>query len=132
MTGIMVGERNPMLTNYISAQESSIRNAEHCSAAAIAIVDLMLDWDLPILELTLDELAEWLGVVPDDAGRALAELGVLPGTDVSAPTDSGALARVALDIDVCPLTAPRPGALRLVVDQERSARHRAFVGSRAV
>lgn len=78
-----------------------------------AIVDLMLDWDLPVLELSLGELAGWLEVDPDVARRALVELGALPGVDVLAPVGPNFQVRVDLDIDQCPLTAVRPGMLDL-------------------
>ena len=81
--------------------------------AVTAIVDLMLDWDLPVLELSLDELAGWLELDPDASRRALVELGGLPGVDVLAPREVHAQVRVELDIDRCPLTAARPGMLDL-------------------
>jgi hypothetical protein len=70
-----------------------------------AIVNLMLDWDLPVLELSLEELAGWLEVGPDVTRRALRDLGALPGVDVTAPPGVNAAVRVELDIDRCPLTA---------------------------
>jgi hypothetical protein len=102
-----------MMMNDVSAQQSSVRTEEP-SASVIAIVNLMLDWDLLDLELSLDELAEWLEVYPVEARRALQELGTLPGVDVQAPEQPHALVRTVLDIDRCPLTAARPGTLRLV------------------
>lgn len=116
--------------NHVSAQDSSVCTAGNDSAPMIAIVNLMLDWDLPVMELTVDELAEWLEVLPVEARRALLELGSLPGVDVLAPADPHALVRVALDIDRCPLTAPRPGALRLVYSREESVERGAIAGSR--
>ena len=121
-----------MLMNHVSAQESSCRTAEDYPAPVIAIVNLMLDWDLPVLEISSDELAEWLEVSVGAARRALLELGALPGADVLMPAEPHALVRAALDIDRCPLTAPRPGALRLVHSRDGSPERGAITASRAI
>ncbi|NKY60470.1 hypothetical protein HGA15_30895 [Nocardia flavorosea] len=118
-----------MMMNDVSAQESSVRTDEH-SASVIAIVNLMLDWDLLDLELSLDELAEWLEVYPAEARRALQELGTLPGVDVLAPEEPHALVRAAVDIDRCPLTAERPGTLRLVYSRAEGVERGAFADAR--
>ncbi|WP_433632557.1 hypothetical protein [Nocardia sp. CA-120079] len=118
--------------NHVSAQESSCCTAEDYPAPVIAIVNLMLDWDLPVLEISSDELAEWLEVSVDDARRALLELGALPGAEVLMPAEPHALVRAALDVDRCPLTAPRPGALRLVHSRDGSAEREAITAPRAI
>lgn len=115
--------------NYVSAQESTVRTDEH-SASVIAIVNLMLDWDLLDLELSLDELAEWLEVYPVEARRALRELGTLPGVEVQAPEEPHELVRTVLDIDRCPLTAARPDTLRLVYSRPDEAERDAVADAR--
>lgn len=76
-----------------------------------AVVDLMLDWDLPELEVTLPELAEWLGVEAAVAARALERLARYPGVLVQWPAGDGGVVRVRLDLDECPLTSV-PGETR--------------------
>lgn len=71
-----------------------------------AVVDLMLDWDLPELEITLPELAEWLDVDGAVALRAVGLLAGYPGVTVG--IGEGETVVVRLDLDTCPLTsAPR-------------------------
>ncbi|MBY8862970.1 hypothetical protein K7711_41315 [Nocardia sp. CA2R105] len=78
-------------------------------APTAGIVNLMLDWDLPILEITLEELSGWLDVEPGLVRRALARLAAYPGTDVSVVDPRGEV-YVAIDIERCPLTAAHPVA----------------------
>ena len=75
-----------------------------------AIVDLMLDWDLLELEITLAELTEWLGVSEAIASSALERLGGYPGVTVREPGDD-AVVRVWLDVDSCPLTMSASGSV---------------------
>jgi hypothetical protein len=71
-----------------------------------AVVDLMLDWDLPELEITLTELAEWLDVEVAVALRAVDLLAGYAGVTVGMA--EGETVVVRLDLDTCPLTwAPR-------------------------
>ncbi|WP_433602449.1 hypothetical protein ACQPXH_12245 [Nocardia sp. CA-135953] len=99
--------------DYVVSVDAS-RVAEHARfeiewAPATGIVNLMLDWDLPILEITLEELSVWLDVQPGLARRALARLAALPGVDVSVRDPRGDV-YVALDVEHCPLTAAYSGA----------------------
>jgi hypothetical protein len=70
-----------------------------------AVVDLMLDWDLPELEIALPELAEWLDVRVVVALRALERLARYAGVTVQGPLGDGQAVRVLLDLDACPLTS---------------------------
>jgi hypothetical protein len=70
-----------------------------------ALVDLMLDWDLPELEIAVAELVEWLDVDVSVACRALDRLSRYAGVTVEARCDDGVLVRV--DLDACPLTSAR-------------------------
>src|SRR5687768_13804313 len=72
-----------------------------------AVVDLMLDWDLPELEITLTELAEWLDVEVAIADRALERLARYPGVTVCQVGD-GHRVRLGMDLNGCPLTASPP------------------------
>jgi len=72
------------------------------------IVDLLLDWDLLTIDISLDELAEWLEVSATVATRALTRLASLPGVSYSAAGDPAALITLEIDVDRCPLTAPPP------------------------
>ena len=76
-----------------------------------AVVDLMLDWDLLELEITLTELAEWLDVEVVVALRALDRLARYTGVTVAEPAGDNDVVRVWLDLDDCPLTSSVPGAL---------------------
>lgn len=68
-----------------------------------AIIDLMLDWDLLDLDITIEELATWLDVRPVVARRALMRLESVAGAEVSV-TDPWQTVHVSLDVDQCPLT----------------------------
>jgi hypothetical protein len=81
-------------------------------APVTGIVDLMLDWDLLTLEITIVELSEWLGVIPDITCRALDWLTRTPGVRVAHEgTGDGATVHVDVALERCPLTAEaRPSA----------------------
>ena len=53
-------------------------------APVTGIVDLMLDWDLLTLEISVAELAEWLGASLLLTGRAVDWLALTPGVTVTA------------------------------------------------
>lgn len=76
-----------------------------------AVVDLMLDWDLHDLEISLEELAEWLDVEVVVAHRALDRLARYTGVTVAEPVGDDDEVRVWLDVDHCPLTSSVLGAL---------------------
>jgi hypothetical protein len=69
-----------------------------------AVVDLMLDWDLPELEVTLIELAEWLDVEVAVALRAVDRLAGYAGVTVR-KLAGDTVVQVGLDLDTCPLTS---------------------------
>ena len=75
-------------------------------APVTSIVDLMLDWDLLTLEISVAELSEWLGASLPVTARALDWLALEPGVAV-VRSGSGHAATVLIDIalDRCPLTA---------------------------
>jgi len=77
-------------------------------APVTGIVDLMLDWDLLTLDISLVELSEWLGVSVALTGRAVDWLALTPGVVVdrrSRATDAEAMVRITISLDDCPLTA---------------------------
>jgi len=76
-------------------------------APVTGIVDLMLDWDLLTLEISVAELAEWLGVSLLLTGRAVDWLALTPGVTVRRRDDGGreASVHIAIELDRCPLTA---------------------------
>jgi hypothetical protein len=81
-------------------------------APVTGIVDLMLDWDLLTLDISLVELSEWLGVSVVLTGRAVDWLALTPGVVVDrsshaadAAEDSDAAVRITISLDDCPLTA---------------------------
>lgn len=77
-------------------------------APVTAVVDLMLDWDLPELEITVSELAQWLDVDDVIAHRALDRLARIPGVAVDDLAGAEIAVRIRLDLEECPLTsAPR-------------------------
>jgi hypothetical protein len=76
-------------------------------APVTAIVNLLLDWDLLTLEITTEELAQWLAVSRRLATRALDRLEWLPGVKVRRPCDGGTVG-IAIDLHGCPLTAEGP------------------------
>jgi len=75
-------------------------------APETSIVNLMLDWDLLTLEISVVELSEWLGASLPVTARALDWLALEPGVAV-VRTGSDPTATVLIDIvlDRCPLTA---------------------------
>jgi hypothetical protein len=81
-------------------------------APVTGIVDLMLDWDLLVLDITILELSEWLGASPAITGRAIEWLAHTPGvTVVRDGTGAGTTVHVAIVLESCPLTAEtRPAA----------------------
>jgi hypothetical protein len=81
-------------------------------APVSAIVDLMLDWDLLVLDITILELSEWLGVSPAITGRAVEWLARTPGVSVVGEgKGAGTTVHVAIVLENCPLTAEaRPTA----------------------
>lgn len=75
-------------------------------APVTGIVDLMLDWDLLTLEITVGELSEWLGVSTALTGRAVDWLALTPGVAVvRGGDDLEPRVRIAVALDHCPLTA---------------------------
>ena len=79
---------------------------EICWTPVTAVIDLMLDWDLPELEISVAELATWLEVDTEVARRTVDQLGRYAGVAVE-PVADGAEVLVRLDIDTCPLTSAR-------------------------
>jgi len=81
-------------------------------APVTSVVDLMLDWDLLTLDITVAELSEWLGVSLPVTGRAVDWLAPTPGVAVIRNGEEPeAAVRIAIDLDRCPLTAEaRPAA----------------------
>jgi hypothetical protein len=82
---------------------------EICWTPVTAVIDLMLDWDLPELEISVAELATWLDVDTDVARRTVDQLGRYAGVVVE-PVADGVEVLVRLDIDTCPLTSARCSA----------------------
>jgi hypothetical protein len=76
-------------------------------APVTGIVDLLLDWDLLTVEITIEELAHWLAVSRKVTTRALGRLGEYPGAQVGVGSVRGTV-RIAIDPQVCPLTADVP------------------------
>jgi hypothetical protein len=76
-------------------------------APVTAVVDLLLDWDLLTVEITTEELAQWLATSWTLASRALDRLGTLPGASVCQQFVGGT-ASIAIDPARCPLTAEVP------------------------
>ena len=77
-------------------------------APVTGIVDLMLDWDLLTLDISLVELSEWLDVSVALTGRAVDWLALTPGVIVdrsSRGIDAEATVRITISLDDCPLTA---------------------------
>ena len=75
-------------------------------APVTCIVDLMLDWDLLVLDITLVELSEWLGTSPAVTSRAVHRLTRTPGVSVARHrTGNEATVHIAIALDRCPLTA---------------------------
>ena len=75
-------------------------------APVTGIVDLMLDWDLLTLEISVAELAEWLGASLLLTGRAVDWLALTPGVTVTRSGDGHETSvRITIALDHCPLTA---------------------------
>lgn len=72
-------------------------------APVTGIVDLMLDWDILDLDISIDELSTWLEVDPAVTHRALLALQSMTGTAVSV-RDPWQTVHVALEVEQCPLT----------------------------
>lgn len=70
-----------------------------------AIVDLLIDWDLLTVEITRDELAEWLGTSRSLCAAALDQLAGFAGVFVADLDPSRGLVLIRIDADACPLTA---------------------------
>lgn len=100
--------------HVLSADIRRVAAEEHWQltwAPVSGIVDLMLDWGLDTLDITVEELADWLGVTPAITGRALDWLACTPGvTVVRRYAGSHATVRVAIVLDDCPHTAEPPVA----------------------
>jgi hypothetical protein len=77
-------------------------------APVTGVVDLLLDWDLLTIDITVGELSEWLGVSLAVTGRALAWLAVTPGVAVRGWGDEAGTVRLAVALERCPLTAEVP------------------------
>jgi hypothetical protein len=74
-------------------------------APVAGVVNLLIDWDLLALDISLGELAEWLGVPLGATRRALSWLAVTPGVVVRAQGDDTPTVSIALSLERCPLTA---------------------------
>jgi hypothetical protein len=79
--------------------------AEASWAAMESIVDLLIDWDLMTVEITVAELEEWLEAPRSLCEAALDQLRRLPGARVAYPDPVRRLVMIQIDADVCPLTA---------------------------
>ncbi|MFF0499904.1 hypothetical protein ACFYU5_26125 [Nocardia aobensis] len=75
-------------------------------APVLGIVDLMLDWGLSTVEVSVDELAAWLTVGIAVTHRALRSLAVVPGIHVEVSPIIPESVRISLDVTNCPLTTP--------------------------
>ena len=73
-------------------------------APVTAVVNLMLDWDLLVLEISDSELADWLRTPVSVARRAVEFLGDREGVEVRRRRTSKA--RVTIDPLRCPLMEP--------------------------
>jgi hypothetical protein len=96
--------------HVVSVDVTGVSEAESFTlewAPVTAIVDLLLDWDLLTVEITTEELAQWLAASPRLATRALDRLGRYPGVNVRQPCVGG-MVRIAIDPHGCPLTAEAP------------------------
>jgi len=77
-------------------------------APVTGIVDLMLDWNLLTLDISLVELSEWLDVSVALTSRAVDWLALTPGVVVvrsQRAADTEARVRITISLDDCPLTA---------------------------
>jgi hypothetical protein len=81
-------------------------------APVTGVIDLLLDWDLLTVEITVGELSEWLGVPPATTGRALCWLAVTSGVTVRERADDAGTVHIAVAPERCPLTAEVPAAVR--------------------
>jgi hypothetical protein len=94
--------------HVVSADVLAVAPAQEISiewAPVAAVIDLLLDWDLLTVDITVAELSEWLGVSTEVARRAVAWLGATPGVKVRRPALGGGSVRIAVATDRCPLTA---------------------------
>lgn len=82
-----------------------------------AIVDLLIDWDLTTVEITLSELAEWLGTSDSLCKAALDQLACLAGVRVHLDA-TGSHVAITVDVDACPLTAAPGSQLRTAVRED--------------
>jgi hypothetical protein len=74
-------------------------------APVTAVIDLLLDWDLLTVDITVAELSEWLGVTAEVTRHTLGRLGATPGVSVRRRALGGGTVRIAVAVDRCPLTA---------------------------
>jgi len=79
-------------------------------APVTGIVDLMLDWDLLTLDISLGELSDWLEVSLALTSRAVDWLALTPGVTVDRRDDASTV-RIAIVLDDCPLTAEARSAV---------------------
>jgi hypothetical protein len=79
-------------------------------APVTSVVDLLLDWDLLTVDITVGELSEWLGVPLAVAGRAVSWLAATPGVAVRGWGDEAGTVSIAVALEFCPLTAEVPAA----------------------
>jgi hypothetical protein len=79
-------------------------------APVTSVVDLLLDWDLLTVDITVGELSDWLGVSLAVTGRALSWLAVTPGVAVREWGDEAGTVSIAVGLERCPLTAEVPVA----------------------
>lgn len=80
-------------------------------APVTGVIDLLLDWDLLTVDITVGELSEWLGVPPAVTGRALRWLAVTSGVTVRRRGDDAETVNIAVAPERCPLTAEVPAAV---------------------
>ena len=74
-------------------------------APVTAVIDLLLDWDLLTVDITVAELSEWLDVSTEVTRRTVGWLGATPGVSIRRRALGGGTVRIAVAVDRCPLTA---------------------------
>jgi hypothetical protein len=74
-------------------------------APVTAVVDLLLDWDLLTVDISMAELSQWLGVSTEVTRRTVRWLAATAGVSVRRRSLGGAAVRIAIAADQCPLTA---------------------------
>src|SRR4051794_10702790 len=74
-------------------------------APVTAVIDLLLDWDLLTVDITVAELSEWLAVPTEVTRRTVGWLGATSGVSVRRRRLGSGTIRIAVAVDRCPLTA---------------------------